>query len=180
MHPPIMHLFRHALTVLLLSLLAACAQPTPYHPANDVGQNGYGEEMIGADQYKVRFQGNGITTRKTVDLYLLYRAAELAEENGFDYFIVGDRREFINPLGIAGQQSQISFARRQELLIGSGIRARFGEEVVDQYGAEIDVLMQKGERPDTANAHRAVDVIERSKKAIVRPANQVQDPGRST
>ena len=82
---------------------------------------------------------------------------------------MGDREEFIDPQGIGGRQSQISFARRQELLIGSGIRARFGEEVVDQYGAEIDILMQKGEKPDSANVYNAVDVIERSKRAIVRP-----------
>lgn len=168
-----MHLLKRALTVVILSVLAACAQPTPYQPAERIGLNGYGEEMIGADHYKVRFQGNAITTRKTVDLYLLYRAAELTQEKGFDYFIVGDRREFIKPLGIAGQQSQISVARRQELLIGSGIRSRFGEEVVDQYGAEINVLMQKGERPKSANAHRAIDVIARSKQAIIRSEGRV-------
>lgn len=157
------------LAVLAMITLAACARPTAYQPAAASGLNGYAHERIGADQYRVSFTGNGLTTRKTVDLYLLYRAAELTQERGFDYFIVGDRQEFIDPQGIAGRQSQISFARRQQLLIGSGIRARFGEEVVDHYGAEIDILMQKGEKPDSANVYKAVDVIERSKRAIIKP-----------
>lgn len=164
-----MKAFKLGFAVLAVMALAACAKPTTYKPADIPGSNGYAETEIGNDQYRISFAGNGITTRKTVDLYLLYRAAELTQEKGFDYFIVGDRQDFIDPQGISGPQSQISFARRQELLIGSGIRSRFGEEVVDQYGAEIDILMQKGEKPHSANVHRAVDVIERSKKAIVRP-----------
>ena len=160
-------------TVMALLALAACAKPTPYVAAEDKSRYGFTEKEIGKDQYRIGFTGNGITTRKTVDLYLLYRAAELTEDKGFDYFIVGDRTEYIDPQGLAGRQSQISFARRQELLIGSGIRARFGEEVVDHYGAEIEILMQRGDAPKSANVHRAVDVIARSEKAIVRP----QTPG---
>jgi len=159
--------------VMALMALAACARPTNYQAADTHGGYGYSEEAIGKGQYRVGFNGNGLTTRKTVDLYLLYRAAELTENQGFDYFIVGDREEYIDPQGIAGRQSQISFARRQELLIGSGIRARFGEEIVDQYGAEIDILMQMGEAPDSANVHTPADVIARSQSAIIRPKNAI-------
>lgn len=163
-----MRIVKPGLAILVAIILSACAKPTPYYPANVPGGDGYAEVEIGQDQYRVSFAGNGLTTRKTVDLYALYRAAELTQEKGFDYFIVGRRQEFIDPLGIAGRQSQISFARRQELLIGSGIRSRFGEEVVDQYGAEIDILMQQGEEPSSDNVHRAADVIEQSESAIVR------------
>ncbi len=160
------------LALLAFAALAACAKPTPYQPAPAPGLDGYAETALGADQYRISFTGNGITTRKTVDLYLLYRAAELTQEKGFDYFIVGNRQDFIDPQGIAGRESQISFARRQELMVGSGIRARFGEEVVDHYGAEIDILMQKGDMPDSANVYSAIDVIERSRNAIVKPKGQ--------
>lgn len=168
-----MHRLTSLAAVLALITLAACAKPTPYQAAQTGGGHGYTEVGIGKDQYRVGFTGNGITTRKTVDLYLLYRAAELTQDKGFDYFIVGDRREYIDPQGLAGRQSQISFARRQELLVGSGIRARFGEEIVDHYGAEIDILMQKGDMPNSANVHRAVDVLARAEKAIVRPKNAI-------
>jgi hypothetical protein len=170
----VMHRLTSLALVLALTALAACARPTPYQPAGAHGRDGYVEREIGRDQYRIGFTGNGITTRETVDLYLLYRAAELTRDRGFDYFIVGKRTEYIDPQGLAGRQSQISFARRQELLIGSGIRARFGEEVVDHYGAEIDVLMQKGEAPSSANVHTATDVIERSEQAIVRPAGDIE------
>jgi hypothetical protein len=156
------------LALVALFALSACAKPTPYRAAAGEGDLGYVEQATGEGQYRIGFTGNGLTTRKTVDLYLLYRAAELTEEQGYDYFIVGQRKEYIDPQGIAGRQSQVSFARRQELLIGSGIRARFGEEVVDRYGAEIEILMQKGEAPRSPNVHRADDVIARSKAAIVR------------
>lgn len=168
-----MHRLTSLATVLAMMALAACARPTPYQAAEDSGGHGYVEQRTGEDQYRIGFNGNGITTRKTVDLYLLYRAAELTQDRGFDYFIVGDRKEFIDPQGLAGRQSQISFARRQELLIGSGIRARFGEEIVDQYGAEIDILMQKGEMPRSANVHRAVDVLALAEAAIVRPEKPI-------
>jgi len=167
-----MRRLKFGVVVLIMCTLIACAKPTTYKAAENAGANGYTERELGADQYRISFAGNGLTNRKTVDLYLLYRAAELTQEKGFDYFIAGQRQEFIDPQGISGRQSQISFARRQELLIGSGIRARFGEEVVDQYGAEIDILMQKGEKPDSPNVYRAIDVIENSKE-IVRPKSRV-------
>lgn len=163
----------HRLTsiALLFGLMAlsACARPTPYQSALEGAGHGFTEEALGQGQYRIGFNGNGVTTRKTVDLYLLYRAAELTQEKGFDYFIVGKREEYIDPQGLAGRQSQISIGRRQELLIGSGIRARFGEEVVDQYGAEIEILMQKGEAPNSANVFNAVEVIDSSEQAIIRP-----------
>ncbi len=164
---------KFGVVLLFMTSLIACAKPTTYKEAENVGANGYAEQDLGADQYRISFTGNGLTTRKTVDLYILYRAAELTQEKGFDYFIVGQRQDFIDPQGIGGRQSQISFARRQELLVGSGIRARFGEEVVDQYGAEIDILMQKGEKPASPNVYKAIEVLENSKDAIVRPKRQI-------
>lgn len=168
-----MHRLTSLAAVLALMALAACARPTPYQAAESRDGHGYAEQRIGEGQYRIGFNGNGITTRKTVDLYLLYRAAELTEDQGFDYFIVGERKEYIDPQGLAGRQSQVSFSRRQELLIGSGIRARFGEEIVDHYGAEIEILMQNGDMPKSENVHRAADVLARSEAAIVRPRKPI-------
>lgn len=36
-------------------------------------------------------RGNSSTTRETVETFLLYRAAELTVENGFDYFVVSEQ-----------------------------------------------------------------------------------------
>ena len=164
-----MRFIRIGVIAMAAVTLAACARPTAYKPAETPGGLGYSESEIGADQYRISFAGNGLTTRQIVDRYLLLRAAELTRDQGFDYFIVGRRQDFIDPQGLAGRQSQISFARRQELLIGSGIRARFGEEIVDQYGAEIDILMQRGEEPASENVYRAVEVIDRFKELAPDP-----------
>ena len=78
---------RFTLLFLLLSGLAACATSTLYEP---VGSTGYGfaEQKIEDDRYRILFKGNSLTDRETVETYLLYRAAEITVENGYDYFTV--------------------------------------------------------------------------------------------
>jgi hypothetical protein len=73
--------------------LAACATPTPYQPATGQGfyRNGYSDQQIEANRYQVSFSGNSLTSRETVERYLLYRAAQLTLERGFDHFILADR-----------------------------------------------------------------------------------------
>jgi hypothetical protein len=70
--------------------LAACATPTPYQPAQS-GREGYTERRIENDRFMISFQGNSLTERNTVEAYLLYRAAELTLDSGYDYFMVLNR-----------------------------------------------------------------------------------------
>jgi len=76
--------------VLLCSVLAsACVAPTPYAPAdNDFG---YTSQPLDSSHYRVRFSGNSVTPRDTVEDYLLLRAAEVTLETGNDYFVVVDK-----------------------------------------------------------------------------------------
>ena len=46
------------------------------------------EQQLAADRYIVRFHGNEFTSRERVETYLLYRAAELTLEQGFDGFTI--------------------------------------------------------------------------------------------
>jgi len=62
--------------------LAACA--TRYGQENLIG--GFDIKELGQDVYRVRFSGNGYTSRETVQTYWLYRNAELAIERGFTGF----------------------------------------------------------------------------------------------
>ncbi|MEQ5788764.1 hypothetical protein J3454_12750 [Erythrobacter sp. NFXS35] len=75
--------------------LGACATPTPYQSAEMAGQQfGYSSEMIQSDRYRVKFEGNDVTSRETVEQYLLYRAAELTRQKGYDgFYIVRDRTQ---------------------------------------------------------------------------------------
>jgi hypothetical protein len=74
-------------------VLAACATPTPYRPATGSGfaRTGYSDEQIEPNRFQISFAGNTLTSRETVERYLLYRAAQLTVERGFDHFILVDR-----------------------------------------------------------------------------------------
>ena len=85
-----------ALRVLALSVsaavLAACATATPYQPASAAGAfDGFSQTMIENDRARVSFGGNSLTNRETVENYLLYRAAEIAVERGFENFTLQQR-----------------------------------------------------------------------------------------
>lgn len=72
--------------------LAACATATPYQPAGFNGQRGgYAEQRIEENRFRVGFAGNSVTSRETVETYLLFRAAELTVQNGYDWFAATDR-----------------------------------------------------------------------------------------
>jgi len=74
--------------------LSACATPTPYQPRAVSGSTtgGFSEQRLEADRYRVAFNGNSLTSRETVERYLLYRAAELTTQQGYDWFETADRR----------------------------------------------------------------------------------------
>jgi len=79
-------------SVLALSLslgLAACAGQTPYQPRSSEG--GYSEQQLESDRYRVTFAGNTSTPRDVVENYLLYRAAELTVDHGYDWFDMAGR-----------------------------------------------------------------------------------------
>lgn len=79
----------HRILVLLALLgLAACATATPYGPATREGGYGFSEQQIEEDRFRVTFRGNSSTARETVENALLYRAAELTVQRGYDYFLV--------------------------------------------------------------------------------------------
>jgi len=83
-------IFLESFTVVLL---AACSQATPYQPASpgSATHGGYSQQLIAPNHYRVRFHGNSLTSRETVEAYLLYRAAELTVEQGGDWFTMLDR-----------------------------------------------------------------------------------------
>ncbi len=94
LHPTSRARLRAIGTTLVGALaLAACATPTPYQPASGSGfyRNGYSDQQIEPNRYQVSFAGNSLTSRETVERYLLYRSAQLTLERGYDYFILADR-----------------------------------------------------------------------------------------
>ncbi|MBO9711047.1 MAG: hypothetical protein J7521_22840 [Caulobacter sp.] len=80
--------------VALAALLTACATATPYQPniAGQKAQGGFSERRLESNRYQINFAGNSLTSRETVERYLLYRAAEVTVQAGYDWFETADRR----------------------------------------------------------------------------------------
>jgi len=71
--------------------LAGCASPTAYQPATNEGANGYADQRLAENRYRVTFQGNSLTKRETVENYLLLRSAEVTRAAGYAWFEFDDR-----------------------------------------------------------------------------------------
>jgi predicted small lipoprotein YifL len=82
-----------AASALALTTLTACGTsgPTPYQPQTADSSRGYSETRIENDRWRISFKGNSMTGRETVENYMLYRAAELTIQNGYDTFTVVNR-----------------------------------------------------------------------------------------
>jgi hypothetical protein len=84
-----------ALAALAAATTACSTAPTPFQPyvaeAGPGIHGGYSEDRIAPDRFVVRFHGNEFTSRDRVEGYLLYRAAQLTLQNGYDSFVMADR-----------------------------------------------------------------------------------------
>jgi len=87
--------FRPLMRLLPLGLLAGtlmgCMQPTPYQPRLEGQATGYTDRELTYNRYRVTFTGNTVTSRETVESYLLLRAAEVARAAGFSHFMFDTR-----------------------------------------------------------------------------------------
>ncbi len=173
---------KSAALALVLALgvgLTACATATPYQP-NIPGQKatgGYSELRLETNRFRVNFQGNTLTSRETVEGYLLFRAAELTVQQGYDWFAMVDRntdresRTYVDPdpLYSPWYGGGYSWWRPSWRYYGSpyGWRTwdpfwggpfwanRVDVRTVDRFEASAEVLMGKGEKP--ANDPKAFD-----------------------
>ncbi len=156
---------RWVLTASLIALSAcATAVGTAYAPADGKG-HGFTETRIEADRYRVSFAGDGATSPEIVEDYALLRAAELAVENGYDWFrIVGrsmDQQEK-GGVGVGAGLGSGSSGRRSGVSVGVGgnLGTVGGRKF---YTARLEVLMGRGERPgsdDGAEIYDARSVID--------------------
>lgn len=90
--PTPMKRFRNLLIAASAATLAACATATPYQAASEPGGfDGYTQQMIENDRARVSFGGNSVTKRETIENYLLFKAAEMTLEKGFDHFVLQER-----------------------------------------------------------------------------------------
>jgi hypothetical protein len=176
--------------VLALGLLAsACTTPTPYQPLGSPGseRGGYSDQQLEQNRYRVTFTGNSMTSRETVETYLLYRAAELTLRNGYDWFVMADRaterhsRTYVDqpfgpgPWGYWGPTWRY-YGR------GFGWRSwdpfwgdpfwdsQVNVQTIDRYEASAEIVMGRGPKPaDNVRAFDAHQVISNLQSRIVTP-----------
>jgi hypothetical protein len=172
--------------------LSACATATPYQP-NIRGQavsGGFSETRLEADRFRVTFAGNSLTSRDTVERYLLYRAAELTVAQGADWFSLVERqtdrkaRTYVDP-DPYGRFGPYGHWRPYWSYYGPrwGWRAwdpwygdpfwadRIDVRTVERFEATAEIVLGRGPKPATdPRAFDAREVLANLGPTIVRPA----------
>lgn len=172
--------------------LTACATATPYQP-NVRGQavsGGFSEVRLESDRFRVNFAGNSLTSRETVERYLLYRAAELTVDQGADWFSLVERqtdrkaRTYVDPDPHAGF-GPYGYWRPYWRYYGPrwGWRAwdpwygdpfwadRVDVRTVERFEATAEIVLGHGPKPpNDPRAFDAREVLANLGPTIVRPA----------
>jgi len=173
-------------------LLAGCETPTTYHPATGHGFNreGFSDQRIEANRYQVSFAGNSVTSRDRVERYLLYRAAELTVQNGYDYFTLVDRnterksRSYVDepfrpgPWGYWGvswryHRPGFGWGFYDPFWGPDPFGRDFDVQTIDKYEAHAEIVMGRG-APPAGNVHvfGARQVIQNLGPTIQMPGTQ--------
>ena len=156
--------------VASIAALAACARPTPYQPAEN--GDGYAEQQLEDDRYRVTFAGNSATPRERVENGLLLRAAEITRDRGYDYFVVVNRdversvRYHTTYSGLGGHGFHHVHGFRHHPS-GFGGFTSGTTHPRNSYRAFANVVLRTGTRPaDDANAYNARDIIEHLRPVV--------------
>lgn len=198
--------FKNIILAAAAAVLAACATATPYQPAVNNGITGYSSQKIEENRYNVTFSGNSLTSQEVVETYLLHRAAELAVENGYDYFTVANQNTDKNTRVVATPSLSSSFYGYRPFYNGfytsydyyhprlgwysnfgrlgpyyDGFYSGFGGRINNPYYRDFDyreitkfkanaqILLGRGEKPNTENAFDARQVLANLGPTIVYP-----------
>jgi hypothetical protein len=178
---------RQLLTAALAALtLSACATATPYQPASrETSGYGYAERRIEGDRFEVSFNGNSVTSRQEVESYMLYRAAELTAQNGFDWFettgrhterqtsYVGAGDPWMRPYGPYWHPYWRSFRGGAWGPWGPGWGDDWDVSQINKYEASAEIVMHHGQKPSgDPRAFDAREVMSNLGQHIVRPGQE--------
>jgi len=168
--------------------LSACATATPYQPAQPGHSQagGYSEYRVESDRWRVHFAGNSLTSRETVETYLLFRAAELTVQNGYDWFSVVNRQTERDTRYVGTPDPWYSsrfgpywgphwrYYRRGAWSTwgpwGSPWGSDFDVREIDRYEADAEIVMGRGRKPADPSAFDAREVMTNLGPRIVAPA----------
>lgn len=164
-----------AIAGLALGLAGCASGPTPYQQTGE-SRYGYTEQAVESDRYRISFSGNSLTERDTVETYLLYRAAELTLERGYDHFRLA-QRETDTERRVVGAYPYSRFGAQYRYYHPGygwyGWRDPFWNDVnlreVSRYEATAEIVLGRGPAPDTPDAFEAREVVANLGPRVARP-----------
>lgn len=145
--------------------LAACASLAPYGPQPGPGGQGYAEQRIESDRYRVTYNGVG-APGPVADLALLH-AADLTLEQGYDWFEVTQRYIDGRPDSAGGVRPSVSVGygsssgryggyRYSGSSTGIGVGLNFSGP--SPTSTVLEVRLGRGAVPDRGEAYDAREV----------------------
>jgi hypothetical protein len=156
---------------------AACESygPTPYQPGG-VNVAGFSDSQIEGDRFRISFKGNSLTGRETVETYMLYRAAELTLQHGYDTFTIVnrdvDKNSRIREYGgyVSTRLSYVYFVPRVGWVGAYDDYWTPGRyEQVTRYEAYAEITLGRGPKGGDPNTFDARDVQKNLGPQVVRP-----------
>ena len=156
---------RLAIVTIAASALAltACASLAPYGRQMGPNGQGYSEQQIERDRFRVTY--NGVGAPGPVDGMALRRAAELTVEQGYDWFEVTQRWIDGRPGGAGGVRPSVSVGAGSSRYGGysaSGVGGGLGFDLSGPQptSATLEILMGRGAAPRGPEAYDARSVLD--------------------
>lgn len=156
-------MIRTALIAVAALSLTACASLQPYGPAQSPSAQGYEEQRIEANRYRINYQGVG-ASGPVADM-ALRRAAELTLQDGYEWFEVTQRWIDGRPDSAGGVRPSISigagsssYGRYRSSGVGVGVGLNFSGP--QPTATVLEIVMGNGARPDRTTVYGARDVLE--------------------
>ena len=142
--------------------LTACASLAPYGPQMGPGGQGYVEQRIESNRFRVTY--NGVGAPGPVADYALLRAAELTTAQGYDWFEVTQRWIDGRPDSAGGLRPSVGvgygsssyggrYGEYRSSGVGVGVGLNFSGP--SPTSTTLEVVMGNGETPDRPNAYDA-------------------------
>lgn len=142
--------------------LSACAGLAPYGPQTGPGGQGYVEQRIESNRFRVTF--NGVGAPGPVMDMALFRAAELTTAEGHDWFEMTQRWTDGRPDSAGGLRPSVSmgagsgryggrYGSYSSSGVGLGVGLNFSGP--SPTSTTLEVVMGDGARPDRPNAYDA-------------------------
>lgn len=150
-----------ALTGLSALALSACASLAPYGAQQGPSGQGYSEQRIESNRYRVSYNGVGAAGR--VADWALVRAADLTTEQGYDWFEVTQSWTDGRPGGAGGVRPSVSIGGGSSRYggysasgVGVGVGLNFSGP--QPTSTTLEVVLGRGQKPDRPNAYDARSV----------------------